>query len=120
MQAYTAMDAVADLGGFVRVRTNPPIFQVINLLLATFPLLRSVFSASADFIIVSREIAAEEAAASSFLSSLKLLEKLARGTKSQNYLQTTVQQTRNNAHRTQPHPAADVLVVCWCNGRDHH
>ena len=34
-------------------------------------------------------------------------------TKSQNWTET-----RNNAHRTQPHPlmhAAAVLVVCWCN-----
>ena len=63
-------------------------------------------------------IAAEEEAASSLLSSLNLLawKASSMATKSQNW--TEVQQTRNNAHRTQPHPpmhAAAVLVVCWCN-----
>ena len=47
------MKSVADLGGFVRVRTNPPFFQVINLLLATFPLLRSVFSMETEHPLTS-------------------------------------------------------------------
>ena len=105
--------SVADLGGFVRVRTNPPFFQVINLLQATFPAtpdLRSVFSMETQHSLTPYRQQGHSCRGGSFLFISLRLVKLGRCAKA------TVQQTRNNAHRTQPHPLLQQLICLWFAG----
>ena len=116
-------DSVADTGGFVRVRTNPPFFQVINLLFHCSMHSASGLVGKPHPLTSNLQLEHSCRGGSCLLTSLQLeftWKASSMATKSQNW--TEAQQTRNNAHRTQPHPpmhAAAVLVVCsrvcWCN-----
>ena len=108
---------VADLGGVRSSSDEPPFFPSDQLTASNFSTPKISVLMETEHPLTSCRQQGHSCRGGSFLFISLQLEaswKASSMCKSQN--KTTVQQTRNNAHRTQPHPLLQQLICLWFAG----